>query len=93
MKRLVLGLAVAVLLGGCTNTRISRSFSSGQIGCPPDEITITNETATGPMGRLHNWEAECRGKHYICSYEQTAGAHCKEALPEPTQNDSSASGS
>ena len=82
MNRTIAMLMVGVLVTGCTNARISRSFSAGQIGCPDSEIAITNETASGPMGRLHNWEAECRGKHFICSYEETAGAHCKEALPQ-----------
>lgn len=82
MNRTIAMLMVGVLVAGCTNARISRSFSAGQIGCPDSEIAITNETASGPMGRLHNWEAECRGQHFICSYEETAGAHCKEALPQ-----------
>jgi hypothetical protein len=73
---------IGALCASCTNTRISQSFTSGQTGCPQDEIKITNETASGPMGRLHNWEAECRGKHFICNYEETAGAHCTEALPQ-----------
>jgi hypothetical protein len=73
-------------LGACTNARISRSFTSGAVGCPSDEITIYNETATGPMGSMHAWEAECRGKHFVCSYHETSGVHCTEALagaPEP----------
>ena len=80
MTKLVVCLVVVGALAGCTNTRISQSLSSGEIGCPQDEITITNETASGPMGRLHNWEAECRGKHFVCSYEQTTGVNCKETL-------------
>jgi hypothetical protein len=76
----------AVLSVGCTNARISQGFTSGAVGCPKDEITIYNETATGPMGSMHAWEAECRGKHFICSYHETSGVNCREALagaPEP----------
>ncbi|WP_395684453.1 hypothetical protein [Dokdonella sp.] len=90
MKRIarIAGLLAAVtLVAGCTNARISRGFTSGAIGCTSDEITIYNETATGPMGSMHAWEAECRGKHFVCSYHETSGVHCTEALagttPEP----------
>jgi hypothetical protein len=35
---------------------------------------------------MHAWEAECRGKHFVCSYHESSGVHCTEALagaPEP----------
>ncbi len=90
MKRIaqIVGLlAVVVIAASCTNARISRGFTSGAIGCTSDEITIYNETATGPMGSMHAWEAECRGKHFVCSYHETSGVHCTEAMagttPEP----------
>ena len=38
------------------------------------------------MGSMHAWEAECRGKHFVCSYHETSGVNCSEALagaPEP----------
>lgn len=68
------------LSASCTNARISQGFTSGAIGCPRDEITISNETTDGPMGTMHAWEADCRGKHFVCSYQETAGVNCKEAL-------------
>ena len=83
--------AAAALSAGCTNARISKGFTSGAVGCPGDEITIYNETASGPMGSMHAWEAECRGKHFVCSYHETSGVHCSEALagaPEPKLPDS-----
>jgi hypothetical protein len=78
---LVVAIALpAALSVSCTNARISQGFTSGAIGCPRDEITIYNETADGPMGSMHAWEAECRGKRFVCSYQETAGVNCKEAL-------------
>jgi hypothetical protein len=84
--RFVVAVPFAALSIGCTNARISQGFTSGAVGCPKDEIMIYNETATGPMGGMHAWEAECRGKHFVCSYHETSGVNCSEALagaPEP----------
>lgn len=82
MKALIFVTAVllAAISASCTNARISQGFTSGAVGCPRDEITIYNETASGPMGSMHAWEAECRGKHFVCSYHETAGVNCTEAL-------------
>ncbi|RYD15768.1 MAG: hypothetical protein EOP90_07425 [Lysobacteraceae bacterium] len=83
--------AIAALSAGCTNARISQGFTSGAVGCPRGEITIYNETASGPMGSMHAWEAECRGKHFVCSYHETSGVRCSEALagaPDPKFPDS-----
>jgi len=43
------------------------------------------------MGSMHAWEAECGGKHFVCSYHETAGVNCTEALasaPAPKFPDS-----
>jgi len=83
MKRLFIAVMViamiVVTIGGCTSPRISRNLSSGVIGCRPDDITIENETATA-IGSMHNWEAICNGKRYICSYQPTTGVNCKEMV-------------
>lgn len=39
--------------------------SSGAIGCPSDEIVVTDESV-GLLGD-HTWTAECRGRTYYCS--------------------------
>lgn len=91
-NKIVMLTAIAAWSAGCTNARISQGFTSGAVGCPRDEITIYNETASGPMGSMHAWEAECRGKHFVCSYHETSGVNCSEALagaPEPKLPDSS----
>lgn len=73
-------LPLVLLLAGCaiTNERISRNLSAGVIGCPPEEIQIVNETAT--IEGTHNWEAHCKGKRFICTFQAGTGTHCTEAL-------------
>jgi hypothetical protein len=79
MNRYISILVVVMAFVGCTSTRISQNLSSGVIGCKPEEIAILNETATA-IGSMHNWEALCKGKHFICSYQPTTGVNCKEAI-------------
>jgi hypothetical protein len=79
MNRYISILVVVMAFVGCTSVRISQNLSSGVIGCKPEEIAIFNETATA-MGSMHNWEALCKGKHFICSYQPTTGVNCKEAI-------------
>lgn len=78
MKKVLLLTVVALLTAGCTSTRISKKFSSGQIGCTEDEIQIANESASAEG--MHNWVAICQGKKFVCSYHYEDGASCKEAL-------------
>jgi hypothetical protein len=80
LGRLAAGSALiaAVLAAGCTSARVSKSLASGEIGCPPDAIVIENETATATG--LHNFEAICKGKRFICQYQETTGINCTEAL-------------
>jgi len=79
MKKIIYIIFLIAFLFGCTSPRISRNLSSGVIGCRPDDITIENETATA-IGSMHNWEAICNGKRYICSYQPTTGCNCKELV-------------
>jgi hypothetical protein len=79
MNRYLLILMVVIAFVGCTSARVSRNLASGVIGCPPQEIEIFNETAE-PIGGMHNFEAMCRGKHFICSYQRTTGINCKEPI-------------
>ena len=74
MKKL---LAVLLCLGlcGCVSLRTVQNLSSGKIGCPPDEIKITNLQPPGlsPM----TWVAECKGIKYYCTESVTAS--CAQA--------------
>jgi hypothetical protein len=79
MKATMMILVVSMALFSCTSARISSELASGAIGCRPDEITIVNETASFSGGR-HNFEAICKGKHFICSYHSSTGMNCKETI-------------
>jgi hypothetical protein len=78
MKKMAAIIVPLAVMGfaGCTSARISRSLSSGVIGCPSDEITIIDERASA--SGTHEWIAECRGKRYICSYVYGSNTNCKE---------------
>ena len=78
MRNILFFMLLASVIAGCTSARISRNLSSGAIGCPSQEIQITNETA-GIEG-THNWTAVCKGQTFICSYHTTTGANCTKAL-------------
>ena len=69
-------LMLSLLVVGCTNARISQSFSSGIIGCPAEQIKITNEKASA--SGIHDWIAECKGIKYACNYFYPNPATCKE---------------
>lgn len=75
MKQLFIALLALVATQACTSARVSKNLSAGAIGCPANEITITNETA---YVSTHNWTAECDGKRYICSYVSGGTTNCKE---------------
>ena len=49
--------------------------TSGEIGCPPQEIVISNEQTFGSMTRT--WTATCRGQEYFCSATRTGGENVK----------------
>ena len=79
MKKAMMILMVSMAFASCTSARISANLTSGAIGCRPGDIIIENETAS-VIGGLHNWEAICNGKRYICSYQVTTGVNCKEMI-------------
>lgn len=85
--RTVLLAAVAVSSGCAAQLATA---SSGEIGCPREEIAISNQT-TG--WNTSSWTAECRGRAYYCS--GIAGSiSCREqqdALAVPTAGDELAS--
>jgi hypothetical protein len=54
-----------VLLGACASLPAA---SSGKIGCPENEITITDDNS-GWSSRT--WTAWCRGKRFFCTATQT----------------------
>ncbi|MEI6896230.1 MAG: hypothetical protein V5786_01850 [Psychromonas sp.] len=91
MKIILITTMLVALITGCTSSRISRNLSSGAIGCPANEITIQNETASF-IGGMHNWTAICNGKSHICSYQETTGVNCSSSLNSTQDNTEIAGG-
>ena len=73
--RIIIISALCVLLVGCTSARVSRSLASGAIGCPVEEIAITNETVSSGV---HNFTATCDSVDYFCTYMYPNPINCKE---------------
>lgn len=69
------GHTIAGIFGG-TNPEISRRLASGAIGCPDNEIGISNEKATRGV---HTFTAHCRGREYFCTYKYPAPISCSQA--------------
>jgi hypothetical protein len=70
----------ALFLAACVTvfTGEYRSMTAGVIGCPADEVTITDERNIVWGGQGMDWRAECRGHRFICSYSGSTA--CKEEL-------------
>jgi hypothetical protein len=59
-------VAVFLLTAGCMPGRAARS--AGQIGCSPDEISISDgEFQPGLIQSGETWVAECRGRTFYCT--------------------------
>ncbi len=67
--------SIGIFLSGCTSAKISKSLASGAIGCPVNEITISNETVGSGV---HNFTATCGGVDYFCTYMYPNPTSCKE---------------
>jgi hypothetical protein len=67
---------VGILVTGCASTGQLKSTSAGLIGCPTEEIEITNKKIGLATG---SWEATCRGHKFLCSGGGGTMA-CKEEL-------------
>ncbi|MGZ5055468.1 MAG: hypothetical protein ACXWAT_11080, partial [Methylobacter sp.] len=76
MKQLIIIVLTAIALSACTSTGVSKSLASGVIGCPSQNIKITEETAS--VRGTHEWIAECNGKLYVCSYVYGSNTNCTE---------------
>src|SRR6188768_3728422 len=65
MSRLFLACLLAIT-PGCMNLRAA---SSGEVGCPESEVTISEDSGAGSGSRT--WIAECRGRIFYCSAHAT----------------------
>lgn len=67
--------AVAGWFGG-NDPEISRRLASGAIGCPANEVGISNEQATRGV---HTFTAHCKGREYFCTYNYPAPISCSQS--------------
>ncbi|HVK61045.1 MAG TPA: hypothetical protein VM432_05825 [Bdellovibrionales bacterium] len=66
-----------LVAAGCAS--FAKNESSGQIGCPAEEIQIVNDSKTGLVNRT--WTAECRDKRFYCSHSYNSNiTSCKEEV-------------
>lgn len=75
--RALVGLTALATLGGCVSLP---KVTSGQIGCPEEQIRISQEDTSI---NVQTWTATCRGQTYFCSSsgngQGTPQVACKEA--------------
>ena len=80
VRRVALAL-LAVLAPACAavTTAQYRDASVGPLGCPEDEVTISEHRNVIWVGQGMTWRASCRGKTFICSMAG-AVATCSEEM-------------
>jgi hypothetical protein len=72
-------LICAAAAAGCATLTDSqyKSWSSGTVGCAPDDIEILNQKTVVWSGQGIDWVAICKGTKYYCSYSTAAA--CTQA--------------
>ncbi len=80
MKHVILTSTIILLLTGCVTNQQRQDITSGEIGCAPNDISISNEE-TSEVGST--WTAECNQEKYYCSLVMSQGnidsTSCKKA--------------
>ena len=79
--KLIIVSLLLLMLPACA-TGFYRSASSGQMGCPEDEVDVGSVSSSL---RSQNWEATCRGHKFYCTSVSSMGfgsnqVSCKEEL-------------
>ena len=57
-------LFILLFIFGCASTSLLQSISSGHVGCPREEIIITEKKSSLCC---HSWVATCEKKKFFCS--------------------------
>lgn len=85
MRRLA-SLLVASLLPACgaITTGQYRGLSVGPLGCPEDEITVSEHKNVVWAGQSMTWRASCRGRIFLCSMAGTTATCSPELAPSAT---------
>jgi len=69
-------LLVTMAMSGCASKYMAKKYSTGAIGCVPDEIMIEDEKLD--ILGYTTWVATCKGQRYICNHHDDEGTNCKE---------------
>lgn len=77
MRFLLLVTLSALSLSGCAMHSEKASLSSGQIGCAPSQITISDDDVTF---RTASWVATCKGKRFYCVRKAYDDTNCSKEL-------------
>jgi hypothetical protein len=65
----VLAAMLVALASAACGTAGLASASSGQVGCSPSQIVISNDE--GGIGTPRTWTATCNGRRYFCNATAT----------------------
>jgi len=65
MKRSITIAVWLSLAPACVTSQILAEESAGQVGCPPDQIAISDKRE-GAI--TMTWKAKCGGKSYFCTF-------------------------
>jgi hypothetical protein len=75
MNRNAVAAALLVSLTGCFGAEALQQVSSGYVGCPTDEVEISNDQ---PGFNQRSWDATCHGHLYHCAGVARSGLSCTE---------------
>jgi hypothetical protein len=77
----ILIIFAAALISACSSAGAFRKMASGEIGCPPKKIKVSNANSAWVMDGQRTFQAECDGIVYYCSYynKDFGSIKCKEA--------------
>lgn len=86
MKSLI--VLMAVFISACSATGGFQRMASGEIGCPPKKIKVSNANSRWVLDGLRTFQAECDGVTYYCSYHNhdLGNVSCKEAKARTTND-------
>lgn len=77
--RYLIPLSAFLTLTACIPMSQFQRMTSGSIGCPVNEIVITE---TDSLGSEKAWTATCRGKTFYCSYGISKNMVCTPEIPK-----------
>ncbi len=89
LSRLTVVLFLSLTAVACVTQRETmQDWSSGELGCNPEDIAISKIKSPNWCGQTHTWVAQCDGVKYRCmnatSYDGCVpNIHCKEIRGKP----------